>query len=76
MFAGVKTRFPLLLPILNPQDVVDRLYRAIERKEQRVILPWFAYTTFLIKIYPPMIFDKVLGFFGINSSMDEFTGRK
>jgi all-trans-retinol dehydrogenase (NAD+) len=75
MFAGVKTRFPLLLPILKPEYVVRRLYRAIERREHRVILPWFAYTTFLIKIWPPAVFDRVLSFFGINSSMDEFTGR-
>jgi len=75
MFSGVKTRFSFLLPILDPDYVVNRLYKAIARQEKRVILPWFAYTTFLIKILPPPIFDKVLAFFGINSSMDEFTGR-
>lgn len=75
MFAGVKTRFPIILPILKPEYVVDRLYRAIERGERRVITPWFAYSTFLIKIFPPAFFDKLLNFFGINSSMDEFRGR-
>jgi all-trans-retinol dehydrogenase (NAD+) len=76
MFAGVKTRFSPILPILEPEQVVDRLFRAIERKERRVVLPWFVYTSFIVKIFPPMIFDKVLNFFGVNSSMDEFTGRQ
>jgi all-trans-retinol dehydrogenase (NAD+) len=75
MFSGVKTRFGLLLPILDPQFVVNRLFKAIIRQEKRVILPWFAYTTLLIKILPPSLFDKILAFFGINSSMDEFKGR-
>ncbi len=76
MFAGVKTRFPLILPLLDPEYVVDRLCRAIARKEKRVIIPWFAYTSFIIKIFPPAFFDRLLSFFGINSSMDEFKGRK
>lgn len=76
MFEGVKTRFPLLLPLLKPELVVEKIYQAICKKKNRIILPWFVYTTFLIKLLPPKINDSVLQFFGINSSMDDFKGRK
>jgi len=76
MFDGVKTRFSFLLPILKPNDVCNRLIRAIERREQRVVLPFFVYLSFVIKVLPPKVFDILLTFFGINSSMDEFKGRK
>ncbi|MBT3236949.1 MAG: SDR family NAD(P)-dependent oxidoreductase [Bdellovibrionales bacterium] len=75
MFDGVKTRFPSLLPILDPKRVISRLDQAIANKENRVILPWFIYASLIIKILPPKIFDLILTFFGINSSMDDFKGR-
>jgi all-trans-retinol dehydrogenase (NAD+) len=75
MFDGVKTRFSFLLPILKPQDVCRRLIKSIETGEQRVILPWFIYSVFIIKVFPPQVFDWLLTFFGVNSSMDEFKGR-
>lgn len=76
MFDGVKTRFSFLLPILKPEDVCKRLLKVIDTGEQRVILPWFIYSAFVIKVFPPRVFDWLLTFFGVNSSMDEFKGRK
>lgn len=76
MFDGVKTRFPMLLPILAPEYVVDKIYRALARKQQRVILPIFVFSIFLIKLLPPKIFDYLISFFGINSSMEDFKGRR
>jgi all-trans-retinol dehydrogenase (NAD+) len=75
MFAGVKTRFPWLLPIMQPESVARRILRAVERNEQRLILPWFVYSAFLVKVLPVPVFDWLLGFFGISKSMDEFKGR-
>jgi all-trans-retinol dehydrogenase (NAD+) len=75
MFAGVKTRFSWLLPIMRPEPVARRILRAIERDEQRLILPWFVYSTFVAKILPVPVFDWLLGFFGITASMDDFKGR-
>jgi len=76
MFAGVRTRFGWLLPILEPQRVADRVLRAIERDEQRLLMPWFAYTLFPVKLLPIPLVDWLLDFFGISRSMDEFTGRR
>lgn len=76
MFLGVKTRFPSLLPIKDPEVIVNRILRAISRKEERVITPWFIYTVFITKLLPTALYDRILDFFGINHSMDQFTGRK
>jgi len=75
MFAGVKTRFPLLLPILEPRAVADRVVRAIRRDQHRVVMPWFVYTSWLVRVLPVPIFDAIMGFFGISRSMEEFRGR-
>jgi len=75
MFEGVKTRFPLLLPILDPDRVADRIIDAIRKNRRRVLLPRFVYTTWLARILPIPAFDAIMEFFGINKSMDEFTGR-
>ncbi|HJQ82579.1 MAG TPA: SDR family oxidoreductase [Candidatus Binatia bacterium] len=76
MFAGVRTRFRLLLPILEPDYVADRIVRAIRKDQRRVILPRFVYTAWLARLLPIDAFDAVMSFLGINKSMDEFTGRR
>ncbi len=76
MFSGVKTRFPLLLPILKPEYVADTIVRSVNRRKKLVILPFFVRTLFILRLFPVTVFDTVAGFFGINRSMDEFTGRE
>lgn len=75
MFDGVKSRFPLLLPILEEAYVVKRIVRAIERDSPRLVLPWFVRLTPLLKFFPPAIYDPIANILGINASMDEFKGR-
>ncbi len=75
MFAGVKTRFPFLLPILKPAKLVKRIVRAIERDHARLIMPWFVYTVYPMRLLPISWQDAVLSFLGINRSMDDFKGR-
>jgi all-trans-retinol dehydrogenase (NAD+) len=76
MFAGVKTRFPWLLPILTPEDVTDKILRAIRGNRRRLILPPFANVVFPGRLLPTDWLDTLASFFGISSSMDEFTGRR
>ncbi len=75
MFDGVNTRFPWLLPILEPEYVVDRMLEAVRRGKRRLILPRFAFSIFLARLLPMTWFDAVMAFFGISKSMDEFVGR-
>jgi len=60
LFAGVKTRFPFLLPILNPDYVTNKIIHAIEKRKARLILPRFVITVFLCRIFPVSLYDKVL----------------
>ena len=75
MFKGVKTRFPWLLPILKPEYVVGRILAAVEGNRARLIMPRFLMILPLVRLLPPGPFDALMGFFGVNRSMDEFQGR-
>ena len=75
MFDGVKTRFPFILPILKPEYAVRRIIKAIQGNRRRLVMPRFVMTSYPMRIFPMAIFDAVIGFFGINKTMDEFTGR-
>ncbi|HLS54926.1 MAG TPA: SDR family oxidoreductase [Zeimonas sp.] len=74
MFDGVRTRFPMLLPILEPGYVADRIVAAIEADHARLVLPRFVMTTYLLRLLPVAWFDRLLDFFGVTHSMDDFTG--
>lgn len=76
MFSGVRTRFPRLLPILDPDDVAARIVGAVAEGRARLLLPRFVWATLLARSLPVPLFDRVAGFFGINSSMDHFVGKR
>jgi all-trans-retinol dehydrogenase (NAD+) len=76
MFTGVKTRFPLLLPILSSDNAAKRIVRAILKNRKRLIMPRFVYATLLVRLFPPTISDCLASFFGISNAMDDFTGRE
>jgi all-trans-retinol dehydrogenase (NAD+) len=75
LFAGVKTRFSWLLPILEPEYVADRIIWAIRNNRRRLIMPRFVILALALRWLPPTWFDLLMDFFGVNESMDEFTGR-
>jgi len=76
MFAGARTRFPSLLPILDPEGVSERIVMAIARKKPRVIIPPFVYATWPLRLLPVFLFDKIATILGINDAMNEFLGRR
>lgn len=75
MFAGVKTRFSFLLPILDAESLSERIVKAIARKKRRLIIPPLVYATWPLRLLPVDMFDKVATFLGINDAMEEFQGR-
>lgn len=75
MFAGVRTRFPAILPILDPEKVTDQIMYAIRYDRRRLILPNVIRSTWLGRLLPIGAFDAIMEFLGLNRSMDEFTGR-
>jgi len=75
MFAGVRTRFPLLLPIHAPEKAVRQIILAILLDKKRLLMPPMVYTVYLLRLFPVWLFDGVANFFGINKAMDHFKGR-
>jgi all-trans-retinol dehydrogenase (NAD+) len=76
MFAGVRTRFPPLLPILKEEYVAERIVRAIRRNRRRLLMPRMVGLTPLLRCLPVWLFDRVANLLGINSAMDEFVGHQ
>jgi all-trans-retinol dehydrogenase (NAD+) len=74
VFTGVKTRFPLLLPILREQDVADRILRAIQRDEAEVKMPFMVTSLPAMRLLPVWAFDRLADFFGLDNAMDAFAG--
>lgn len=72
MFAGVKTKWPILLPILRKEDVVNRIIRAIAHNEARVVMPKFVMLAYLLRPLPVPAFDWLATFFGITQAMRTF----
>lgn len=75
MFEGVATRFSRLLPVLDPDRVVQRILRAIRRNRRRLVMPWFVYTIWPTRLLPVPVFDRLMKFFGATDSMNTFSGR-
>ena len=75
MFQGVRTRFSWLLPILSPDYVAGRILDAVAGNRQRLILPRFVKAVPLLRFLPVPVFDALMGFFGVNRTMDHFVGR-
>jgi all-trans-retinol dehydrogenase (NAD+) len=75
MFRGVKTRFPLLLPLLKQEEVAARILGAIRGDRKRLVMPRFVMAVLLVRALPLGLFDAMMRFFGVDRTMDEFAGR-
>ncbi|CAB3398333.1 unnamed protein product [Caenorhabditis bovis] len=77
MFDGVKTKSPLLFPILEPDYVIECIMEAILTDRPLLIMPRSCYIiTALVGILPFELYSALADYFGSNSSMDEFKGRQ
>ncbi len=74
MFEGVRTRLPLLLPILRQQDVARKIAGAIEQDRRLLVLPPAVHLLPLLRVLPPRAFDRVMDVLGVNVSMEHFVG--
>jgi all-trans-retinol dehydrogenase (NAD+) len=75
MFDGVRSRFPLLLPILRQDDVARAVIDAIERGREVLMMPPLVRAVPVLRAIPPGLFDRVADLLGINATMDHFVGR-
>jgi all-trans-retinol dehydrogenase (NAD+) len=76
MFDGA--RGPLFTPILTPEHVVDKVWRAMLAGRPMLMLPWSVGLAKTLKgILPTRAWDAVAGrVFGVYTSMENFTGRQ
>jgi all-trans-retinol dehydrogenase (NAD+) len=74
MFDGVKTRFPLILPILEPEYVANKIIQAVKRKRAALYMPRIIRFTVLGRVFPTGINDFFLDILGVSNSMDQFKG--
>lgn len=75
MFAGVRTKFPRLLPILQEEKVARAVLDAVEAGREQYITPLLARLVPIGRVLPVRAFDAMMDFFGINQTMDHFTGQ-
>lgn len=75
MFDGVKTRFPLLLPILEEDYAASRIVKAIRRNEESVAMPYFIGIAAVARVLPATWQARIAEVIGISDTMDEFKGR-
>ncbi|MFZ0530641.1 MAG: SDR family oxidoreductase [Propionicimonas sp.] len=76
MFAGVRTRVPLLLPILKEARVAGQILDAVASGRRQLVLPPLARTVPVMRALPVRAFDLMVDLFGINQTMDHFVGRR
>ncbi|MAL18242.1 MAG: short-chain dehydrogenase [Balneola sp.] len=76
MFAGVTA--PLLMPLLDPEDISTKILDAVERGKARLREPFMVkLTPFLKGILPAKAYDFIADkVFGVYDSMNTFIGRK
>ncbi|XP_071958073.1 epidermal retinol dehydrogenase 2-like [Antedon mediterranea] len=76
MFDGVKTRFPSIMPIVEPEVAVNKIMRGILTNEKNVYIP--AVIRLLVKLrdlLPDTAKSRMFRFYGTDACMDHFTGR-
>ncbi len=75
MFEGVKG--PLMTPIMQPDYVVNRVWKAMKAGKGMLMLPWTVTMSKVLKgILPQRAFDVVADkVFGVYNTMEHFTGR-
>ncbi|MBO9578142.1 MAG: SDR family oxidoreductase [Microbacteriaceae bacterium] len=76
MFDGVRTKWPLVLPILQERDVARRVVDAIERDRLQLVMPPFLRVQPIGRMLPVVAWDWLADLLGVNDTMDEFTGRQ
>ena len=76
MFDGA--RGPLLTPVMTPEYVVNRVWRAMLAGSPQLLMPWtVGFSKKLRGVLPLAAWDAVAGrVFGVYKSMDTFVGRR
>ncbi|NWZ97832.1 RDHE2 dehydrogenase, partial [Nesospiza acunhae] len=76
MFDGVKSKWPRVLPILDPEYVAERIIRAVRQNQEIVLMPHIVYFSLVLKSFLPVKATVLLlDYFGLTDIMNTFKGR-
>jgi len=75
MFDGVKSKMSWLLPILDEEDVAQKIIRSVEKDKYELFMPWSVATLPFLRGLPVRLFDRTMDILGVHASMDDFHGR-
>ncbi|XP_005517481.1 PREDICTED: epidermal retinol dehydrogenase 2-like [Pseudopodoces humilis] len=76
MFDGVKSKWPRLAPVLDPEYVAERIISAVRQNQEVLFIPRIIYTLHFLKSFLPVkAAVLLLDYFGAFDIMNTFKGR-
>ncbi|NXP98091.1 RDHE2 dehydrogenase, partial [Vidua macroura] len=76
MFDGVESKWPHVLPILDPEYVAERIITAVRQNQEMLLLPRITYALYFLKSFLPVKASVLfLEYFGNLDIMKTFKGR-
>lgn len=77
MFDGVKSKWPNLLPVLDPEYVADRIISAVRQNQEMLVMPRILYVLHFFRSFLPVKASVLLlDYFGGLDIMNTFKGRQ
>eukprot|EP00605_Chrysophyceae_sp_TOSAG23-4_P001760 GSChrysophyteH1.ASY1.ANO1.1948.1 assembled CDS len=76
MFEGAQSKFPRLIPHLQPDYVASQIVSAIRCDQEVLYLPAAVHLINVARLLPTPIFDELTEWFGVNDTMKGFKGSK
>jgi all-trans-retinol dehydrogenase (NAD+) len=77
MFEGAKSRWPMLVPLLEPEYASSKIVRAVRCNQAVLIMPLVVHLTPIARaLFPVPIFDELIDWMGVLDTMEDFVGRK
>ncbi|XP_041329593.1 epidermal retinol dehydrogenase 2-like [Pyrgilauda ruficollis] len=76
MFDGVKSKWPHVLPVLEPEYVAERIISAVRQNQEVLFIPRITYVFYFLKSFLPVkVTVLLLDYFGLLDLMNTFKGR-
>ncbi|NXM87138.1 RDHE2 dehydrogenase, partial [Oenanthe oenanthe] len=76
MFGGVKSKWPRVLPVLDPEYAAERIISAVRQNQEMLFIPRIIYLFYFMKSFLPVKATVLLmDYFGILDIMSTFKGR-
>ncbi|XP_064242886.1 epidermal retinol dehydrogenase 2 [Passer domesticus] len=76
MFDGVKSKWPRMVPVLDPEYVAERIITAVRQNQEVLLIPRLAHLLCFLKSFLPVkVLVLLLDYFGLIEIMNTFKGR-